>query len=110
MLKLDIFFGEKAPANSAGFRILLALSTQLLGYGCAGIARQFLVYPAAMLWPSSLAQIALNKALHNDNGSLLVPKWKMSRQKFFTICFCGMFVYFWLPAYLFQALSFFNWM
>jgi hypothetical protein len=95
MLKLDIYFGEKVLANSASFQILLTLSTQLLGYGCAGIARRFLVYPPAMIWPSGLAQIALNRALHNDNGRLQVPGWRISRFRFSTYCFIGMFLYFW---------------
>ncbi|KAK5059812.1 hypothetical protein LTR84_009695 [Exophiala bonariae] len=109
MLKLDMFFGERILSNSIGFRIMLTLSTQLLGYACAGIARRFLVYPPAMIWPNSLAQIALNRALHNDNGTLQVQGWRIGRRKFFAYCFTGMLIYFWLPNYLFQALSFFNW-
>lgn len=34
----------------------------------------------------------------------------MSRLKFFVIAFSAMFVYFWFPNFLFQALSAFNWM
>lgn len=109
VLKLDYFFGEKVMADSAAFRILLALSSQLLGYGCAGIARRFLVYPSTMIWPICLSQIALNKALHHDDGGIQVPGWKITRFRFFLYCFIGMFFYFWLPGYLFQALSFFNW-
>lgn len=110
VLKLDIFFGEKSLSNSIGFKILLALSTQLMGYGCAGLLRRILVYPQAAIWPNALAQIALNKALHNDNGKSRFSAMKLSRRRFFTFCFVGMFVYFWLPDYLFQAMSFFNWM
>lgn len=94
VLKLDIFYGEKELANSAGFQIMLALSTQLIGYGCAGLTRRFLVYPSAMIWPKNLAAIALNKALHNDNGNAEVHGWKISRFRFFMYAFLGMFVYF----------------
>jgi len=94
VLKLDIFYGEKYLANSAGFQILLVLSTQLIGYGCAGLTRRFLVYPSAMIWPKNLAQIALNKALHHDDGRAKVHGWKISRFRFFLYCFLGMFVYF----------------
>ncbi|KAG0161063.1 hypothetical protein PDIDSM_8596 [Penicillium digitatum] len=110
VLKLEMFYGMKELADSAGFQILLTLSTQLIGYGCAGITRRFLVYPPAMLWPKNLAQIALNRALHNDGRSESIHGWTMSRYRFFLYCFCGMFVYFWFPDYIFQALSYFNWM
>jgi OPT family small oligopeptide transporter len=110
VLKLDMFYGMKELADSAGFQILLTLSTQLIGYGCAGIARRFLVYPPVMLWPKNLAQIALNRALHNDDNSGSANGWTMSRYRFFLYCFGGMFFYFWFPDYIFQAMSYFNWM
>ncbi|PWY71034.1 OPT oligopeptide transporter family [Aspergillus heteromorphus CBS 117.55] len=94
----------------AGFQILVTLSTQLLGYGCAGVVRRFLVYPPAMIYPTSLSTIALNKALHSDEGrDGHVHGWKITRYRFFMYCFIGMFFYYWLPGYLFQALSYFNW-
>ncbi|KAG9323610.1 hypothetical protein KVV02_006899 [Mortierella alpina] len=34
--------------------LLLILTTQMLGYGMAGILRRYLVYPAAMIWPANL--------------------------------------------------------
>ncbi|KAG9319777.1 hypothetical protein KVV02_008074 [Mortierella alpina] len=33
---------------------LLILTTQMLGYGMAGVLRRYLVYPAAMIWPANL--------------------------------------------------------
>lgn len=110
VLKLDMFYGMKQLGDSAGFQILLALSTQLIGYGCAGIARRFLVYPPIMIWPKNLAQIALNRALHNDSNLGSANGWTMSRYRFFLWCFGGMFFYFWFPDYIFTALSYFNWM
>ncbi|PNY26829.1 Glutathione transporter 1 [Tolypocladium capitatum] len=109
-LKLDMFYGDTKLADNAGWQILLALSTQLIGYGAAGITRRILVYPAEMIWPKSLAQIALNKALHHDDGSREQSGWKITRYRFFICAFAGMFLYFWLPNYLFTALSTFNWM
>ena len=46
--------------DKAGFQILLALSTRLLGYGCAVLAR-WLVYPSTLIYPKVLAAIALNE-------------------------------------------------
>ncbi|KAF9126177.1 hypothetical protein BG015_004757, partial [Linnemannia schmuckeri] len=37
---------------------LLILVTQMLGYGMAGVLRKYLVYPAAMIWPANLVQVA----------------------------------------------------
>ncbi|EMS48793.1 Oligopeptide transporter 3 [Triticum urartu] len=39
--------------------LLIVLSTQILGYGWAGMLRRFLVDPAEMWWPSNLAQVSL---------------------------------------------------
>ncbi|KND87135.1 Glutathione transporter 1 [Tolypocladium ophioglossoides CBS 100239] len=111
VLKLEMFYGDAKLVDSAGWQILLALSTQLIGYGAAGITRRILVYPAEIIWPKSLAQIALNKALHHDDGSReQSTSWKLTRYRFFIYAFVGMFLYFWLPNYLFVALSTFNWM
>lgn len=38
-------------ARDFGYRILLSLSTNFLGYGLAGLARRFLVYPSYCMWP-----------------------------------------------------------
>lgn len=61
---MDKYFGQKY-AKSFAYQILLALSTNLMGYGFAGLSRRFLVYPSFCLYPRSLVTIALNKALHN---------------------------------------------
>ncbi|KAM0345718.1 hypothetical protein ACHAPU_006071 [Fusarium lateritium] len=111
VLKLDTFYGEKVLSNSIPWQVATLLSTQFLGYGCAGLARRWLVYPSAMLWPKSLANIALTKALYKDNGKMggAVHGWTMSRYKFFLICFTTMFFYFWIPNFFFKSLSLFNW-
>ncbi|KAH7208801.1 OPT oligopeptide transporter protein-domain-containing protein [Fusarium oxysporum] len=98
-------------SNSIPWQILTLISTQFMGYGCAGLVRRFLVYPPSMIWPKALANIALAKALNKDNGHSedTVHGWKLSRYKFFLICFTSMFFYFWIPNYLFKALYLFNW-
>jgi OPT family small oligopeptide transporter len=112
VLKLDVFYGEKVLSNSIPWQITTLLATQLLGYGCAGMARRFLVYPAAMIWRKPLATIALTRALVKDNKSEDIPSangWTMSRYRFFLICFFAMFVWYWVPNYLFEAVALFNW-
>jgi OPT family small oligopeptide transporter len=86
-------------------------STQCMGLGFAGLLRRFVVYPQEAIWPNILPTVALNRAL-------LVPQkkkekvhgWTMTRYTLFWIIFWSMFIYFWLPGYLFPALTYFAWM
>lgn len=50
--------------------ILLLLSSQLLGYGMAGVLRKSLVYPTKMLWPSVLPLNSLLETLHRDKSEM----------------------------------------
>ncbi|CAI4219716.1 unnamed protein product [Parascedosporium putredinis] len=54
---------NQAFAGTFGYQILVGLSTNFIGYGLAGIARRFLVYPSYCIWPTSLVTIALNTSL-----------------------------------------------
>lgn len=110
VLKISKWYDDTTLYNKAGFQILLTLSTQFLGYGCAGLVRRFLVLPPSMIYPKALATIALNKALHSDDRGEVVHGWTMSRYRFFLYSFSAMFVWYWFPGYIFQALSYFNWM
>jgi OPT family small oligopeptide transporter len=109
VLKVKKWYNMTALYDKAGFQILLALSTQLVGFGCAGLARRFLVYPATLIYPKALGTIALNKALHNDSKLTTVNGWTISRLKFLQWSFLVMFIYYWFPGYIFTALSTFNW-
>ncbi|CDR38816.1 CYFA0S02e06260g1_1 [Cyberlindnera fabianii] len=93
-----------------GYQITLALSTQCLGLAFAGIMRKFVIYPTRAMWPTMLPTLALNRALLKSERKELIHGWKISKYNFFWIAFVGMFLYFWIPDYLFQALSTFNWM
>ncbi|KAK2028611.1 OPT oligopeptide transporter [Colletotrichum zoysiae] len=110
---MDRYFGQKY-AKSFSYQILLALSTNLMGFGLAGLCRRFLVYPAFCLWPGSLVTIALNSSLHNETNPAVPGPFKrlytISRYRLFVVAFASMFVWFWFPDYIFRALSLFNWM
>jgi len=89
------------------FSVVLILATQLTGFGLAGLCRRFLVWPASMVWPQNLMTCTLLNTLHAEededkNGGI-------SRFRFFMYVFTGSFVFFFLPGYLFQALSVFSW-
>lgn len=93
-----------------GYGILLLLSTQLMGLGFSGLLRRFVVYPVEALWPNILPTLALNRALLVTEKKETLHGWSMSRYKFFFIFFSAMFIYFWLPDFIFPALSLFAWM
>jgi len=82
--------------------LLLILTTQLVGYGMAGILRRYLVYPAAMIWPSNLVTVALFNTLHRKE-EILPGQW--TRQKFFAVVAISSFCYFWIPAYIFPVIT-----
>lgn len=113
MQYLPQFFNQKWAA-SFGYQIMIALSTNFIGYGMAGLCRRFLVYPSYCVWPASLAIVALNAAFHGDSNPAvqgpLKSVWRMSRIKFFLIAFSLMFCYFWFPNFIFSALAIFSWM
>ncbi|CAI8494580.1 unnamed protein product [Pichia kudriavzevii] len=106
--KMDVFYGQKWV--SAGFQILLALGTQTLGFGFAGILRKLVIYPTRNVWPSILPTIAFNRALLKPEAKENINGWTISRYTFLIITIAASFCYFWLPNYLFQAMSTFNWM
>lgn len=95
---------------TAEYGILLLLSTQLMGMGFAGVLRRFVVYPVEALWPTLLPTVALNRALLMPEAKGTVHGWRLTRYQAFFVFFGGMFAYYWIPGYVFPALSTFAWM
>ncbi|CZT53395.1 probable sexual differentiation process protein ISP4 [Rhynchosporium secalis] len=96
-----VFYGLETPVP---YQILLALTMQLFGLGLAGLAYKYIVEPPQMIWPATLANAALFETLH----SRVNPEadgWKISRYRFFLYIFCGGFVWYWFPGFIFTALS-----
>ncbi|KAI0739693.1 OPT oligopeptide transporter [Daedaleopsis nitida] len=91
------------------YQWLIVMSTQLIGFSIGGIARRFLVSPPSMIWPANLVTCALFNTLHSQQYSGAGARGGISRERFFTYVFLGSFVWYWFPGYIFQALSFFNW-
>lgn len=108
VLMLDRYYGVKWV--DFGYQVLLTLSTNFMGFGLAGIVRKFVVYPVNCLWPSILPTIALNRALCEPEKKSNINGWTISSFSFFLVTFAASFVYFWVPDYLFTALSTFNWL
>ncbi|GAB2210968.1 hypothetical protein Droror1_Dr00016258 [Drosera rotundifolia] len=85
--------------------ILIVLTTQVVGYGWAGMLRRYLVDPVDMWWPSNLAQVSFLRALHEKE-----PKSEgLTRMQFFIIFLAASFAYYVLPGYLLPILTFFSW-
>ncbi|KAK9152399.1 hypothetical protein Syun_010708 [Stephania yunnanensis] len=111
-----------------GCALLIVLTTQILGYGWAGMLRRYLVDPAEMWWPANLAQIvreygtalvfvdvirdlisiddlkafrALHEKDHRSKG--------LTRMQFFLVFMVASFAYYTLPGYLLPILTFCSW-
>lgn len=89
------------------YQLLLTLSTQILGYTFAGLARRFLVRPAGMIWPGTLMSAAMFTTLHKEENKP-ANGWTISRWKFFFVIWISGFFFYFLPGLLMPALSYFN--
>lgn len=74
-------------------------------FGLAGLARRWLVYPAALIWPSSLASTVLFRALHEPQSRSPANGWTITRYRFFVYLTIGAFIWFWFPDYIWTSLS-----
>ncbi|KAJ1383096.1 Oligopeptide transporter, OPT superfamily [Sesbania bispinosa] len=81
--------------------LLLMLTTQVLGFGWAGLFRKFLVEPGEMWWPSNLVQVSLFRQR---------PKGGTTRTQFFLLVLISGMAYYVFPGYLFSMLTSFSWL
>jgi OPT oligopeptide transporter protein len=80
----QLFYGGY-PNHVAG--VFIVLSSQLLGFGMAGMLRDVIVRPTKMLWPMTLPISSLLESLHRD-------KWvAKSRLKIFYVVFFVMLLW-----------------
>lgn len=81
---------------------LLSVTTQVLGFGWAGIFRKILVEASYMWWPGNLVQVSLFRALHEDEER---PKGGLTRMQFFVIVLIASFSYYLVPNFLFPSVA-----
>ncbi|CAL1709266.1 unnamed protein product [Somion occarium] len=93
---LDLFYDIHLNAAVAIFQIF---SSQMLGYGIAGMLRTLLVYPTYAFYPTYISVVNLLQSLHF--GGTLNHK----RRRFFWIAFAGIFLWEWIPQYPFPLLT-----
>ncbi|ORX36938.1 OPT oligopeptide transporter protein-domain-containing protein [Kockovaella imperatae] len=121
--KLPVFFNDPELGGNLGYQFLIVLSTQFLGFGLAGMAREYLVFPPAMIWPLNLAKVSLFNALHrrrfDEHGEVVVDQeadrdppvhgWRISGFRFCLYVTMGSFAWFFVTAFLCPFLTYFNW-
>lgn len=98
------FYNQKV---SIIYQLLLILSTQILGYTFAGLARRFLVRPGGMIWPGTLMSAAMFTTLHKEKN-VVANGWTISRWKMFFVVWLSSFLFYFLPGLLMPALSYFS--
>ncbi|KAF9560594.1 oligopeptide transporter [Agrocybe pediades] len=91
------------------YQWMVVMSTQLIGFSIGGIARRFLVQPPSMIWPANLVTCALFNTLHAQTYAGIGNRGGLSRERFFFYAFAASAIWYLLPGYLFQALSYFSW-
>ena len=103
---LEGFYGQNL---GWGFNLLLCISTQMIGYGLAGLFRKVLVWPSAMIWPTSLINTALFNGLHDHSKTdpAKTHGWRISRYRYFLFVFIGSFTWYWFPGFIAPFLSVF---
>ena len=103
---LEGFYGQNL---GWGFNLLLCISTQMIGYGLAGLFRKVLVWPSAMIWPTSLINTVLFYGLHDHSKTdpAKTHGWTISRYKYFLFVFIGSFTWYWFPGFIAPFLSVF---
>lgn len=81
---------------------LLVVTTQMLGFGWAGIYRKLLVESPYMWWPSNLVQVSIFRALHEQEKR---PKGGLTRMQFFMMVLTCSFSYYIIPNFFFGTIS-----
>ncbi|KAJ2706797.1 hypothetical protein FB645_001245 [Coemansia sp. IMI 203386] len=118
---------------SYGAGLLLALTSQLIGYSFSGLFHRFLVEPDAMVWPSTLVNVTLFRTLQstlsgkyskqtqsaeedvqenkNAEGTAVgsrmdnIREQSSSRLKLFWIAFLVSFAWYFVPGWIFPTLT-----
>ena len=93
----ELFFGQHMSVIPS---LTLLITTQVIGFGFAGLVYNLLVRPPSMVFPSALVTVSLFNTHHHD-VSLKTQK----RMRFFLITFAGIFVYQFMRTTLIPTLS-----
>ncbi|PYI13003.1 OPT superfamily oligopeptide transporter [Aspergillus japonicus CBS 114.51] len=92
----QLFYGGY-PNHAAA--IFIVLSSQLIGFGIAGLLRDVIVRPTKMIWPMTLPITTLLESIHKDKQEA------KAKLKIFYIFFGALFVWTIIPEYIFPVLE-----
>lgn len=92
----ELFYGGY-PSHAAG--VFVTISSQILGFGIAGLLREVLTYPTRMIWPINLPPATLLETLHRDKSET------KRRLKVFGVIFLCVFVWEAFPEYIFTVFT-----
>ncbi|MCO5577077.1 hypothetical protein L7F22_030899 [Adiantum nelumboides] len=98
ILNIQSLFFHQEMGSLSGLTLLL--TTQILGFGFAGLAHRLLVVPPAMIWPSTLVTCSLFHTLHAKKSIET-----RDRTRFFTLAFGAVLIYQFLPSLFIPTLS-----
>ncbi|KAG1903462.1 OPT oligopeptide transporter protein-domain-containing protein [Suillus fuscotomentosus] len=101
-----VYYGQ---TYSFIYQWMVVMSTQLIGFSIGGILRRFLVQPPSMIWPANLVTCALFNTLHSQTYAGIGTRGGISRERFFFYAWLGGLLWYLVPGYLFQGLSYFSW-
>ncbi|OKL61431.1 hypothetical protein UA08_03142 [Talaromyces atroroseus] len=90
-----LFYGGY-PSKAAG--IFIVLTSQLIGFGVAGLLREVIVHPTNMIWPMTIPVSSLLETIHQDRRE---TKRKM---RVWYAVFLAIFVWEIFPEYIFTTL------
>jgi OPT family oligopeptide transporter len=91
-----LFYGGY-PSAAAG--VFITMSSQLIGYGMAGMMRGALLYPTKMFYPANLPITTVLETLHHDKVT-----GNSKRLRIFWFIFLALFIWEWFPEYIFPVL------
>ncbi|KAK9357305.1 hypothetical protein V1504DRAFT_479002 [Lipomyces starkeyi] len=101
---LNVFYGNKCRL-SISRPIFVPVYWNGLGWCYASLGG----LPNAGTLANNLADYCDEPRLLKDDKATAVHGWSISRYWFFWVIFAISFIYYWVPGYLFTALSTFNW-
>ncbi|KAI3915466.1 hypothetical protein MKW92_023548, partial [Papaver armeniacum] len=81
---------------------LLVQTSQMIGYGFAGIFMNFLVESPYMWWPYSVLNVSFYRMLHEVEQR---PKRQLTRLQFFILASVASFSYHIIPNYFFPSIA-----
>ena len=107
---ISVFLAQQinyGQSLSYSYKILLGLSSQLIGLSYGGMFRSILVWPSSMIYPGTLVSCSLMNTLHRSWGKH--EKKHISRLRMFSYVMVGSGLWYFVPGFLFTGLSIFNW-